>query len=213
MKKLSIQCLLLGLLIGTNLIADDGKRYYFGINAVKGSGIQSRTYDDNTISNVYESSQKNEYETEYDISGVDLKWGHIFKNNNRIEIGAELLRYKYSSQEPFTLGTNKTSSGVTSIYAQYLLTLTNNPKFLPYLLIGGSSNINNNFDGYNKSSGEEQSFAAGIGLKAGLGVLSELSENIEVSLKYQISGITYNIENVDVKETNKYLNIGLNIKF
>lgn len=186
---------------------------YIGINMTSGLGTQTRNYSSSYINNYYEQNTNGSAETEYDISGINLKVGFITKRKDRIEISFSSITATKLNGDNFNINTNDTQkSKLTGIDMDYLLTIGENKMILPYLSLGYGVYKNNDIDGYNLNTGEKTT-ATGLSLNIGAGLISEIVRNIELEVSYRIKRISYNIDDPDIKESIKMAYLGINFIF
>ena len=200
-KSLGLASLLLaGSLYGAS---EDAGKWYVGFGTTSGSGTQTREY-----------STGGSYSTEYDTSGSGIKIGKVLANENRFEFSINTIEAEYTEGNYFNA--NVTSGDTTSEFTGYdfdwLITIGENKKLLPYIDLGFGIYNNDEIRGYASGSNTEES-ATGFALNLGLGLISELTENIEIEGAYKTKSIGWNLANPDVSEDISYLYLGLNLKF
>jgi len=191
------------LVAGTNAIAQDINKYYVGIGLNIGSGTQTREY-----------SSGGEYETEYDASSTNIKFGFLKSNGNRLEISIEKISADQTGGNAFNA--NDTFGDKTSEFIgynlDYLFVFNSENKLKPYVDLGLGVYKNDEISGYNTSTGDPDT-ATGIAVNLGAGLIYGITDNIEIESAYKIKSIAWNLDNPDTREIINMMYIGANIKF
>ncbi len=191
------------LLAGTSVFAADTNKFYIGAGVNSGSGTQTRSY-----------SSGGEYETEYDASSTNIKFGFLLNSGNRMEIGIETITADKSGGNNFNANTTSgdTSSEFTGYNLDYLIMFNGKEKLKSYIDLGFGIYKNDEITGYNSSTGSAET-ATGIALNLGAGLVFGITDNIEIEGAYKMKSISWNLENPDTSEKINMLYIGANIKF
>ena len=177
--------------------------YYIGVGVNGGSGTQTRTY-----------SSGGEYETEYDASSANIKFGFLLNSGNRFEINIDSITADRTGGNTFFANTN--SSDVDSEYVgynfDYLIMFNGENKLKPYMDLGLGVYNNDEITGYNTSTGEAET-ATGLALNLGLGLTYSITSNIEVESAYKFKAISWNLDDPDTSEEISSIYVGVNFKF
>ena len=199
-KSLMVASLLLA---GTSSVAKDTSKYYIGIGINSGSGIQTRSY-----------SSGGEYETEYDASSTNIKFGFLRSDGNRWEINVDTIAADKTGGSTFNANTtsNDTSSEYSGYNLDYLIMFNGEEKLKPYIDLGFGIYNNDEITGYNSSTGTAET-ATGFALNIGAGLVYAVTNNIEIEGTYKMKSISWNLENPDTSEKINMMYIGTNIKF
>ncbi|MDB4257389.1 porin family protein [Arcobacteraceae bacterium] len=186
----------------TSAVADDSK-YYVGFGLNNGSGTQTRTY-----------SSVGEYETNYDTSSKNIKFGFLLQSKDRMEISIDTIAADYTDGNSFNLSNTlfDKSSEFTGFNLDYLLMFNGDEKLKPYIDLGFGIYNNKEITGINSSTGNTDT-ATGLALNFGVGLVYGITDNFELETSYKMKGISWNLENPDVSEKISMSYIGANFKF
>jgi len=189
------------LLASTSAFAQS--KYYVGVGINTGSGTQTRSY-----------ASGGEYETEYDASSTNIKFGLIKPSGNRLEFTIETIAADRTGGNAFVQNVNH--SDTTSEYVgynfDYLFVFNAEDSLKPYIDLGVGLYKNDEITGYSATTGEAET-ASGIALNLGAGLLYGVTDNIEVETAYKMKSISWNLENPDTSETINMIYLGVNLTF
>lgn len=160
--------------------AAPNKDWYVGVGFLSGSG--ERTIVSST--------------TDYDTSGADIKFGVIFKTNNRLEFSASSIDLKSTTSTLEVKGRELDWIFTANLNNQESI-------FLPFISVGfGRFTI-------------ENASSTGISAQAALGGYFRLKEDFEIEVSYKEKAISWSDSTgfIDAQErmTNYY--VGLKYKF
>ncbi len=156
--------LLVLLLCATLSFAEN--KFYLGVGAGSGSGEYIYS-DDAGVNTVSKSDQEIR----------DLKFGVIIEHNNRVE-------FSFSKLDVDLIASNNVDKTVTSINADFVLTLDFGQKdlvFIPFLTVGAGYSF---WDGSENLTANNQ-VLMGTSINYGAGVLLSLTDNIDIELAYK----------------------------
>jgi len=193
----------ISLLAVTSATATDINKYYIGFGLNSGSGTQTRTYYSGT-----------EYDTEYDASSTNIKFGFLRSDGNRWEIGIETISADKTGGNTFNANSTRgdTSSEYTGYNLDYLIMFNDEEKLKPYIDLGFGIYKNDEIIGYDSSTGTAES-ATGLALNLGAGIVYGITDNIEIEGAYKMKSIGWNLVSPETSEKINMLYIGANIKF